>query len=80
MLFHTTTDKLSRPCDRFGRIGMEEGKIVAIRDWRISKPVTKLCSFFRLANYYMQFVEGFSKRASSLAELLKSDIQWGFNP
>ncbi|TYK15860.1 reverse transcriptase [Cucumis melo var. makuwa] len=57
-----------------GRIGMEEGKIVAIRDWAVSKSVSELRSFLGLANYYRRFVEGFFKRASSLTELLKKDV------
>ena len=38
---------------------MEESKITAIDDWRVSSPVTNLHSFLELANYYRQFVEGF---------------------
>ncbi|KAA0053506.1 uncharacterized protein E6C27_scaffold190G00630 [Cucumis melo var. makuwa] len=44
-----------------GRIGMEEGKIAAIRDWAMPKSVSELRSFLGLANYYRRFVEGFSK-------------------
>ncbi|KAA0057109.1 reverse transcriptase [Cucumis melo var. makuwa] len=54
-----------------GRIGMEEGKIAAIRDWAMPKSVSELRSFLGLANYYRRFVEGFSKRASPLIKLLK---------
>ncbi|KAA0064237.1 hypothetical protein E5676_scaffold119G001380 [Cucumis melo var. makuwa] len=63
-----------------GRIGMEEGKIAAIRDWAMSKSVSELRSFFGLANYYCRFVEGFSKRASPLTELLKKDVHWNWDP
>ncbi|KAL0539902.1 hypothetical protein IC582_024123 [Cucumis melo] len=64
-------------CDR---IGMEEGKIAAIRDWAMSKSVSELRFFLELANYYRQFVEGISKRASPLTELLKKDVHWNWNP
>ncbi|KAL4026339.1 hypothetical protein IC575_014768 [Cucumis melo] len=63
-----------------GRIGMEEEKIAAIRDWAMSKSVSKLRSFLGLANYYRRFVEGFSKRASPLTELLKKDVHWNWDP
>ncbi|KAA0060093.1 uncharacterized protein E6C27_scaffold39G00090 [Cucumis melo var. makuwa] len=63
-----------------GRIGMEEGKIVAIRDWTMPKSVSELRSFLGLANYYRRFVEGFSKRASPLTELLKKDVHWNWDP
>ncbi|KAA0041706.1 putative mitochondrial protein [Cucumis melo var. makuwa] len=59
---------------------MEEGKIVAIRDWAVPKSISKLRSFLRLANYYCRFVEGFSKRASPLTKLLKKDVQWSWDP
>ncbi|KAL0545258.1 hypothetical protein IC582_020408 [Cucumis melo] len=57
---------------------MKEGKIAAIRDWVIPKSVLELRSFLGLANYYQRFVEGFSKRASSLTELPKKDVQWSW--
>ncbi|TYK01597.1 reverse transcriptase [Cucumis melo var. makuwa] len=63
-----------------GRIGMEEGKIAAIRDWAMPKSVSELRSFLGLANYYRRFVEGFSKRASPLTELLKKDVHWNWDP
>ncbi|KAL0541486.1 hypothetical protein IC582_021531 [Cucumis melo] len=59
---------------------MEEGKIAAIRDWTVSKSVSELRSFLGLANYYRRFVEGFSKRASLLTELLKKDVHWNWDP
>ncbi|KAA0060640.1 uncharacterized protein E6C27_scaffold22G005260 [Cucumis melo var. makuwa] len=62
-----------------GRIGMEEGKIAAIRDWAMPKSVSELRSFLGLANYYRRFVEGFSKRVSPLTELLKKDVHWNWD-
>ena len=32
-----------------GRIGMEEGKIVAIRDWRVPRSITNLCFLSRIS-------------------------------
>ncbi|KAA0061387.1 reverse transcriptase [Cucumis melo var. makuwa] len=58
---------------------MAEGKIVAVRDCAVSKSVSELRPFLGLANYYRRFVEGFSKRASLLTELLKKDVQWSWD-
>ncbi|KAA0063712.1 uncharacterized protein E6C27_scaffold329G002350 [Cucumis melo var. makuwa] len=63
-----------------GRIGMEEGKIATIRDWAMPKSVSELRSFLGQANYYRRFVEGFSKRASPLTELLKKYVHWNWVP
>ncbi|TYJ98223.1 reverse transcriptase [Cucumis melo var. makuwa] len=41
--------------------------------------VRKVTLIPRLTNNKRQFAEGFLKRASSLTELLKNDIQWGGN-
>ncbi|KAE8648160.1 hypothetical protein Csa_018514 [Cucumis sativus] len=62
----------------YGRIGMEEERIAAIRDWTVPRSVIDLHSFLRLANYYRRFVKRFSKRASPLIELLKKDSSWGW--
>ncbi|TYK23962.1 reverse transcriptase [Cucumis melo var. makuwa] len=62
------------------RIDVGKRKIVATCDWEISKSVVELRSCPRLTNNNREFVEGFLKRASSLIELLKENIQWGGNP
>ncbi|XP_022154926.1 uncharacterized protein LOC111022072 [Momordica charantia] len=63
-----------------GRMGMEDGKVKAIQDWKVLSSITELRSFLGLANYYRRFVEGFSKKAGPLTELLKKSNTWNCTP
>ncbi|KAJ7963973.1 Retrotransposon protein, putative, Ty3-gypsy subclass [Quillaja saponaria] len=54
-----------------GRVRMDLDKVKAIQEWKTPTSVTELRSFLGLANYYRQFVEGYSMRAVLLTELLK---------
>lgn len=40
-------------------IRMDEGKVQAIKEWSIPSKLTKLSSFFGLANYYKMFIKGY---------------------
>ena len=60
----------------YGKIRTDSDKSNAIQEWRVPTSVTELCSFLELANYYRQFIEGFSRRAVPLIELLKKDTTW----
>ena len=42
-----------------GRVGMEEEKFKAIKDWKTPSLVIEVRFFLGLANYYWRFVEGF---------------------
>ena len=55
-------------------ITMDAGKVKAITDWPQLKNVRDVRSFLGLAGYYRRFVEGFSKIASPLTELLKKEM------
>lgn len=59
-----------------GQIRMDERKVQAILEWAAPTKVSELRSFLGLANYYRRFIEGYSKKASPLSDLLKKDKQW----
>ena len=48
-------------------------KIQSILDWPTPKSVKDIRSFLGLAGYYRRFIEGFSKIAKALTDLLKKD-------
>ena len=50
---------------------MDQEKMQAIQEWKPPTNVSDLRSFLGLANYYRKFIEGYSKIASPLTELLK---------
>uniref|UniRef100_A0A803P669 Reverse transcriptase domain-containing protein n=1 Tax=Cannabis sativa TaxID=3483 RepID=A0A803P669_CANSA len=59
-----------------GNLVMDEGKIKAIMDWPFPTKVAKLRSFLGLANYYRNFIKGYSKKVSDLTDLLEKDHRW----
>ena len=52
---------------------MDPQKIEAIVNWKPPTNVFEVRSFLGLAGYYRKFVEGFSKIATPLTNLLKKD-------
>ena len=54
-------------------VAMIPDKIQAILDWPTPKSVKDIRSFLGLAGYYRRFIEGFSKIAKALTDLLKKD-------
>ena len=52
---------------------MDPQKIEAIVNWKQPTNVSEVRSFLGLAGYYRKFVEGFSKIAIPLTNLLKKD-------
>ena len=59
-------------------ISVDPQKIEAIVNWKLPMNVSEVCSFLGLAGYYRKFVEGFSKIATTLTNLLKKDqkFEW----
>ena len=54
-------------------ISVDPQNIEAIVNWKPPTNVTEVRSFLGLAGYYRKFVEGFSKIATPLTNLLKKD-------
>ena len=54
-------------------ISVDPQKIEAIVNWKPPTNVSEVRSFLELAGYYRKFVEGFSKIATPLTNLLKKD-------
>ena len=54
-------------------ISVDPQKIEAIVNWKSPTNVSEVRSFLGLAGYYRKFVEGFSKIATPLTNLLKND-------
>ena len=66
---------LSQVVDR-GHIKMDLEKVRAIQEWRTPANMKELRSFLRLANYYKRYVEGYSRKATPLTELLKKSVTY----
>ena len=52
-------------------ISVDSQKIEAIVNWKLPTNVSEVCSFLGLAGYYRKFVEGFSKIAIPLTNLIE---------
>jgi hypothetical protein len=48
-------------------------KVEAVSHWQQPTNVSEVRSFLGLAGYYQRFIEGFSKIASPMIELLRKD-------
>ena len=80
-------------CDKITYLGhivskrgleVDPKKIQAIRDWPVPETVTNVQSFLGFTNYYQKFMEGYSKMAQPLNELISGEnasqknrpVQW----
>ena len=59
-------------------IAVDPSKVKDVLDWLLPATVSQIRSFLGLAGYYCRFIEGFSKIAKPMTELLKKDkmFEW----
>ena len=57
-------------------IKMEEEKVKGVLEWLTLKCVKDMQKFLELANYYRQFIEGFTIVARPLYDMVKKDKKW----
>jgi len=57
-------------------IKMEEEKMKEVLEWLIPKCVKDVQRFLRLANYYRQFIQGFTSIARPLHDMVKKNRKW----
>ena len=57
---------------------MDPSKVKDVLDWLAPTTVYQIRSFLGIAGYYRRFIEGFSKIAKTMTELLKKDkkFEW----
>ena len=58
---------------RLGRIEMSDKKVETVRSLPISTNVKEIKGFFRFANFYRCFIEGFGRLIAPLIEFTKKD-------
>ena len=51
-------------------VSCEAGKVEAVKNWPVPATTTALASFFGFASYYRRFIQGFSKIAGPLHDLV----------
>ena len=57
-------------------VAVDPSKIETVQDWKSPQTVFQIRSFLGLAGYYRCFIEGFSKIAKPMTELLKKDVKF----
>ena len=57
-------------------VSVDPSKIATVQQWESPKSVFQIRSFLGLAGYYRRFIEGFSKIAKPMTELLKKETKY----
>jgi hypothetical protein len=57
-------------------IKMDPKKVAAVTEWPRPQTVTNIQEFTGFCNYYRRFIEGYSKVATPLYDLVKKDAKW----
>jgi len=58
-----------------GQVQMEQDKIKAVKEWKMSIKIKEVESFLRFANFYRRFIQNFSHMVKPLNEL-KNKKEW----
>lgn len=58
-----------------GSVSMDESKVACVKDWPFPKTISDLRAFLGFANYYRNYVPGFSTVAEPLNECLRKNVQ-----
>ncbi len=58
-------------------ISPDPGKVAAVSNWKIPETVKELRSFLGICSYYRKFIEGFSKIAGPLHDLVNVCLREG---
>ncbi|KAJ3704742.1 hypothetical protein LUZ61_008447 [Rhynchospora tenuis] len=61
-------------------LAVDPQKIVAVTEWKPPTTVTEVHSFLGLAGYYRRFVEGFSRIALPMTQLLHKGVKFEWTP
>jgi hypothetical protein len=60
------------------RSSCRPGKVETVSNWQQPANVSEIRSFLGLAGYYWRFIEGFSKIARPMTELLKKEKKFNW--
>jgi hypothetical protein len=61
-------------------LAVDSKKVAAILDWKAPKDVQGIKSFNGMVGYYRRFIEGFSKIAMPMTDLLAKKVEFKWTP